>query len=247
MTTSRRTQADAPIPATAVCRRPARRGGGREIAPQVPATGLYDPRFEHDACGVALVADLHGRRTHTLVRQAISALEHLAHRGATGSEEDSGDGAGILLQVPHDFYADAVDFDLPSSGHYATGIAFLSTRPGRGRRRPPGHRQAGRRGGARRHRMAGGAGRRRHPGVDLRGGHALHAPALRGPGGGHSGWPATTRPWPSTGWPSCCASGPSTRSTTATSPRCRPGPSPTRGCSPPTSWPSSSPTCPTSG
>ncbi len=79
---------------------------------------------------MALVADLHGRPSHTLVRQAISALEHLAHRGATGSEEDSGDGAGILFQVPHDFYAAEVGFDLPPRGHYATGIAFLSRNPG---------------------------------------------------------------------------------------------------------------------
>src|SRR5664280_3929787 len=93
---------------------------------RAPRGGLYDPRFEHDACGVALVADLHGRRSLGLVRQAISALEHLAHRGATGSEDDSGDGAGILIQVPHDFYADEVDFELPAPGRYATGIAFLS-------------------------------------------------------------------------------------------------------------------------
>ena len=90
-----------------------------------PGNGLYDARFEHDACGVALVADLQGRPTHTLVRQALAALEHLAHRGATGSEEDSGDGAGILLQVPHEFYAEVVGFDLPARGHYATGIVFL--------------------------------------------------------------------------------------------------------------------------
>ena len=127
MTTSRRTQADAPNSGSAVpLPFPRRRSGG---APQAPVTGLYDPRFEHDACGVALVADLQGRRSHTLVRQAVSALEHLAHRGATGSEEDSGDGAGILLQVPHEFYVDAVDFELPARGHYATGIAFLSRSP----------------------------------------------------------------------------------------------------------------------
>ncbi len=96
------------------------------MAPSAPRSGLYDPRFEHDACGVALVADLEGRATHTLVRRALSALEHLAHRGATGSEEDSGDGAGILIQVPHDFYAAVVDFELPARGHYATGVAFLS-------------------------------------------------------------------------------------------------------------------------
>ncbi len=90
-----------------------------------PVSGLYDPRFEHDACGIAFVADLHGRRSHQLVLQALTALEHLAHRGATGSEEDSGDGAGILVQVPDRFYRESVDFELPGPGRYATGVAFL--------------------------------------------------------------------------------------------------------------------------
>ncbi len=98
-------------------------------APGRPRSGLYDERFEHDACGVGLVADLGGRRTHELVRRALGALEHLAHRGATGSEEDSGDGAGILLQVPHDLYAAVSGLDLPEPGRYATGIAFLSRDP----------------------------------------------------------------------------------------------------------------------
>src|SRR5580704_14138418 len=98
-------------------------------ASRAPTDGLYDPRFEHDACGIALVADLHGRPSHGLVRRGITALEHLAHRGATGSEEDSGDGAGILLQIPHRFYREVVGFDLPEAGHYATGIAFLSRDP----------------------------------------------------------------------------------------------------------------------
>ncbi len=96
----------------------------RGVGPQ--RGGLYDPRFEHDACGVALVADLQGRPSHQLVQRAVAALEHLAHRGATGSEEDSGDGAGILLQVPDEFYRQEVDFPLPGRGGYATGIAFLS-------------------------------------------------------------------------------------------------------------------------
>ena len=100
--------------------------GPSRTVPRAPTTGLYDPRFEHDACGVALVADLQGRPSHHLVLQAISALEHLAHRGATGSEEDSGDGAGILIQIPDDFYRQVVDFPLGDPGRYATGIAFLS-------------------------------------------------------------------------------------------------------------------------
>ncbi len=118
MTTCDGTHNDAPGSTTAV----------RLGPPRPPAGGLYDGRFEHDACGVALVADLKGRATHHLVRQAISALEHLAHRGATGSEEDSGDGAGILMQIPHDFYAHEVAFELPAQGRYATGMAFLSKR-----------------------------------------------------------------------------------------------------------------------
>src|SRR5664280_243806 len=105
---------------------PVRLGSGRRRVTRAPSSGLYDPRFEHDACGVALVADLEGRPSHALVLQAISALEHLAHRGATGSEEDSGDGAGILIQLPDAFYRELVDFPLPARGRYATGIAFLS-------------------------------------------------------------------------------------------------------------------------
>ena len=138
MTTHRRTQADAPTTSRVRRGRPvAGRRDRRPVgSPQAPRAGLYDPRFEHDACGVALVADLQGRRSHTLVRQAISALEHLAHRGATGSEEDSGDGAGILIQVPHDFYADVVDFDLPARGPLRHRHRLPVPRPGRGRRRP---------------------------------------------------------------------------------------------------------------
>ncbi|HXX91783.1 MAG TPA: glutamate synthase large subunit [Acidimicrobiales bacterium] len=93
----------------------------------VRSDGLYDPRFEHDACGIALVADLQGRPSHRLVRQAVTALEHLAHRGATGAEVATGDGAGILVQVPHRFLVDTIGFALPAPGTYATGIVFLPT------------------------------------------------------------------------------------------------------------------------
>ncbi|MDF9812596.1 glutamate synthase (NADPH/NADH) large chain [Streptomyces sp. SPB162] len=87
--------------------------------------GLYDPRNEHDACGVGFVATLTGEASHALVEQALTVLRNLEHRGATGSEPDSGDGAGILLQVPDAFLRDAAGFTLPEAGHYAVGIGFL--------------------------------------------------------------------------------------------------------------------------
>ncbi len=90
-----------------------------------PAQGLYDPRFEHDACGVAFVATLTGEASHDIVRQALTALRNLDHRGAAGAETNSGDGAGILLQVPDTFLREVVDFDLPPLGAYAVGTAFL--------------------------------------------------------------------------------------------------------------------------
>ena len=89
--------------------------------------GLYDPRYEHDSCGVSFVANLHGVRSHELVRTGLTALTNLEHRGATGAEADTGDGAGILLQVPDALYRAVVEFDLPAAGHYATGVGFLPT------------------------------------------------------------------------------------------------------------------------
>ena len=89
--------------------------------------GLYDPRHEHDSCGVSFVANLHGVRSNELVRTGLTALTNLEHRGATGAEADTGDGAGILLQVPDALYRAVVEFDLPAAGHYATGIGFLPT------------------------------------------------------------------------------------------------------------------------
>ncbi|MFD5114960.1 glutamate synthase large subunit [Streptomyces sp. NPDC058391] len=87
--------------------------------------GMYDPRNEHDACGVGFVATLTGVASHALVEQALTVLRNLEHRGATGSEPDSGDGAGILLQVPDTFLRETVDFELPEAGSYAVGIGFL--------------------------------------------------------------------------------------------------------------------------
>ncbi len=87
--------------------------------------GLYAPEFEHDACGVAMVADLKGRRDHAIVRKALTALLRLEHRGARGAEVNTGDGAGILLQVPDAFFRAVAGFDLPAEGAYAVGTAFL--------------------------------------------------------------------------------------------------------------------------
>ena len=90
--------------------------------------GLYDPQFEHDACGVAFVADMHGRQSRDIVEKGIQALVNLDHRGAAGAESNTGDGAGILIQIPDRFYREemsAQGVELPPAGQYATGIAFL--------------------------------------------------------------------------------------------------------------------------
>ncbi|GGS37785.1 glutamate synthase large subunit [Actinokineospora fastidiosa] len=87
--------------------------------------GLYDPAAEHDACGVAMVADVRGRRSHGIVVDALTALANLEHRGAAGAEPTSGDGAGILVQLPDELLRADVPFDLPAPGRYAAGIAFL--------------------------------------------------------------------------------------------------------------------------
>jgi len=90
-----------------------------------PPQGLYDGHHEHDACGVAFVATLTGQASHDIVAKAITALRNLEHRGATGAEPDSGDGAGILLGVPDRFFRAVVDFELPQAHAYAVGTAFL--------------------------------------------------------------------------------------------------------------------------
>ena len=90
------------------------------------AQGLYNPAHEHDACGVAMVATLNKVATHEIVEKALTALRNLEHRGASGAEPDSGDGAGILIRVPDAFYQEVTDFDLPHAHAYATGIAFIA-------------------------------------------------------------------------------------------------------------------------
>src|SRR5579864_8925383 len=90
--------------------------------------GLYSPQHEHDACGVGFVVDLKGRKSNQIVQQALTILQNLEHRGACGCEKNTGDGAGILLQVPHAFFEKAAKeagFALPSVGEYGVGVAFL--------------------------------------------------------------------------------------------------------------------------
>ena len=95
--------------------------------PGRPAEGLYDPAYEHDACGVAFVAQLSGIASHDIIAKGLTALENLDHRGATGADPAAGDGAGMLMQVPDRFLREVVDFDLPDPGQYAMGMAFLPT------------------------------------------------------------------------------------------------------------------------
>ena len=90
--------------------------------------GLYDPRFEHDACGMGFVVNINGEKSHDIVGQAITVLKNLNHRGASGSEENTGDGAGILIQIPHKFFSKEcanLGFSLPAFGDYGVGMVFL--------------------------------------------------------------------------------------------------------------------------
>ena len=92
--------------------------------------GLYDPQFEHDSCGVSFVVDMQGRRSHSIVDLGLRALCNLEHRGASGAEVNTGDGAGILVQMPDAFLRgviadDGLPFALPPLGQYAAGLCFL--------------------------------------------------------------------------------------------------------------------------
>src|SRR3954470_12729916 len=96
------------------------------ISPQLPTQqGLYDASYEHDACGVAFVADMHGRPSSDLVAKGLTALRNLDHRGASGSDPQVGDGAGILVQVPDALLRAEVTFPLPPPGSFAEGLAYL--------------------------------------------------------------------------------------------------------------------------
>ena len=90
-----------------------------------PKQGLYDPANEHDACGVGFVANIKGQKNHNIVEQGLEILDRLTHRGAVGADPRAGDGAGILLQTPDEFFRAVVAFELPAVGDYAVGMVFL--------------------------------------------------------------------------------------------------------------------------
>src|SRR5205814_791888 len=98
----------------------------RTTMPDFPVPqGLYDPTREHDACGVAFVVDMKGRKSHAIVQQGLQVDCNLEHRGAKGAEVNTGDGAGILIQMPDLFLRAVAGFELPQVGAYACGMAFL--------------------------------------------------------------------------------------------------------------------------
>ena len=94
--------------------------------------GLYDPRNEHDACGIGFVANIKGQRSHDIIVKGIQVLVNLTHRGACGCDPETGDGAGVLIQIPHRYFARECakeGFTLPNPGEYGVGMTFLPVEP----------------------------------------------------------------------------------------------------------------------
>src|SRR5687767_2416705 len=90
--------------------------------------GLYDPQFEHDSCGVGFVVNVKGKKSHEIVQQTLTVLNNLRHRGACGCEANTGDGAGILTQLPHTYFqkeAPKAGFSLPGAKEYGVGMVSL--------------------------------------------------------------------------------------------------------------------------
>ena len=110
-------------------------GGSARRVPllkRLTKAGIYDPAFERDACGVGIVANIDGSPSHEIIAQALEVLVNLGHRGACGCDPETGDGAGILLQIPHDFFeqeARRIGLHLPEAGRYGVGMVFLPRDP----------------------------------------------------------------------------------------------------------------------
>src|ERR1700684_4705542 len=94
-----------------------------------PQQGLYRPEFEHDSCGTGFITNINGHKTNQIIDDALTMLENMEHRGACGCDPETGDGAGILIQFPHDFFSREVPFALPSPGLYGVGMMFLPVEP----------------------------------------------------------------------------------------------------------------------
>src|SRR5277367_5345939 len=93
-----------------------------------PKQGLYHPQFEHDACGVGFIANIKGVKSHQIIKDGLTMLERMAHRGACGCEANTGDGAGILIQVPHEFFVSEcskLNIKLPAYSNYGVGLVFF--------------------------------------------------------------------------------------------------------------------------
>ncbi|HUJ96226.1 MAG TPA: hypothetical protein VLW84_13220, partial [Terriglobales bacterium] len=92
------------------------------------AQGMYDPAYEHDSCGIGFVASIRGQKSHEIIRQGIQVLINLTHRGACGCDPETGDGAGVLIQIPHEFFVREcaqLGISLPQPGEYGIGMCFL--------------------------------------------------------------------------------------------------------------------------
>ena len=99
---------------------------------ELASKGLYSPEQEHDACGVGVVADIKGRKSHQIIEEGLQVLINLGHRGAAGSDPETGDGAGILIQMPHSLFrreSGRLGFQLPPNGEYGVGMVFLPPQP----------------------------------------------------------------------------------------------------------------------
>ena len=90
--------------------------------------GLYDPQFEHDSCGIGFVASIKGIKSHEIIKRGLEILERMTHRGAEGSDNKTGDGSGIMIQIPHKFYSEEITA-LPGEGSYGTGLIFFPGSP----------------------------------------------------------------------------------------------------------------------
>ena len=104
----------------------------KDYTPRLSSGGLYDPTFEHEACGVGLVANIKGKKSHNVIKQGLEVLVNLGHRGASGADPETGDGAGITIQMPHDFFTSEfsrMSVSLPSPGNYGVGMVFLPQDP----------------------------------------------------------------------------------------------------------------------